>query len=264
MNYIFNFETKLNKIVKQCTHYKNNVQVFAKCCNKYYDCHLCHNEQNDHKMSRKKISKVICINCNCENPPINNCIDCNIIFGKKHCDICNIWCSKVESIYHCYECGVCRKGNREDFFHCKTCDLCFSVENKDKHDCNKYNMDDNCPICLESLYYNNDSTMILDCDHKMHSKCLDQLINKTNRNKSIPCCTLCKKSVVEIKIYEKKFDKFILENPVPEFYKNWKTEILCNDCSEKSTIKFHTDFHKCMKCKSYNTSKINIIKERKT
>ena len=267
MNHIFNFdfnnsqtEIKRDKIIKKCTHYKNNVQVFARCCNKYYDCHLCHNEQNDHKMSRKKICKVICVNCNCENPPINNCIDCNITFGKKNCNICNIWCDNVESMYHCNECGICRKGNKNDFYHCKKCDMCFSIANKDSHNCERYNMDDECTICLNKLYSGNDSTMLLDCKHLIHSKCLNELIDKTDKSKCIPCCTLCKKSVVDIKKYEKKFDKYILENPLPTFYNNWKTEILCNDCCEKSTTKFHTHFHKCMKCKSYNTSKINIIK----
>ena len=97
MSNIFNFhnniQTQIPKTstnVKKCTHYKNNIQVFAKCCNKYYDCHLCHNESNDHKMIRRKIFKVKCMNCNCENPPINNCIDCNIKFAKNNFILINI------------------------------------------------------------------------------------------------------------------------------------------------------------------------------
>jgi hypothetical protein len=259
INNIFNFN---NEVKKNCNHYKNNVQVFAMCCNKYYDCHLCHNEQNDHKMSRKKICKVKCMNCNCENPPINNCIDCNITFAKNNCNICNIWCSKIDSMFHCEDCGICRKGNKKDFFHCKNCDTCFSIYNV--HKCEKYDKDDNCPICLNNLYRHNDDTILLKCNHLIHRKCYDELIEKTDKNKCIPSCTLCKKSIVNTTKYETKFDKYILNNPVPEFYNNWKTEILCNDCCGKTTTKFHTKFHKCSKCNSYNTNKLNIIKERDT
>lgn len=264
-NSIFNFKTEIknNVITKNCEHYKNNVQVFAICCNQYYDCHLCHNEQNDHKMQRKKIYKVKCINCKCENPPINNCIDCNIQFGKNNCNICNIWCDNYESIYHCDGCGHCRKGKREDFFHCNTCDMCFSMSNKKRHICKNYDLDDNCPICLNSLYNCKDDTVLLDCTHLIHSKCLNELIEKTDKNKCIPSCTMCKKSVVETDKYERRFDKYILDNPVHTYYDNWKTEILCNDCSGKTTTKYHTNFHKCIKCKSYNTIKLNVIKERK-
>jgi RING finger/CHY zinc finger protein 1 len=270
INNIFNFNNEINtgiynkKIIKTCDHFKNNIQVFAECCNKYYDCHLCHNEKNNHKMVRKKIYKVKCINCNCENPPINNCIDCNITFGKKNCNICNIWCNRIDDMFHCEDCGLCRQGNKKDFYHCKTCDICFSVINKDTHKCERYNINDNCPICLNNLYNNNDSTMLLDCNHLIHSKCLKDLIKNTDKNKCIPRCTICKKSVVYTEKYEKKFDNYILENPLPKHYDNWKTEILCNDCCEKTTVKFHTTFHKCTKCKSYNTTKIDVIKERKT
>ena len=67
-----------------------------------------------------------------------------------------------------------------------------------------------------------------------------------------------------IKESEKKFDKYILENPTLSFYNNWKTEILCNDCCIKSIVKYNSKFHKCIECKSYNTSVLNVIKERKT
>jgi threonine dehydrogenase-like Zn-dependent dehydrogenase len=55
---------------KKCLHYSNNVLVFAKCCDKYYDCHLCHNEKNDHKLVRKEIEILGSRNCTNEFPEV--------------------------------------------------------------------------------------------------------------------------------------------------------------------------------------------------
>jgi RING finger/CHY zinc finger protein 1 len=258
MNNIFKFNNK------KCTHYKNNIQVFATCCNKYYDCHLCHNENNDHDMLRREIYKVKCMNCNCENPPINNCIDCNKQFAQNYCNICNIWHNEMSNVFHCYYCGVCRKGNKKDFFHCHSCDLCLSINCKNNHQCKEYNFKDDCPICLEKFYSSTNNIILLNCTHLLHSNCYDQLIDNSNKNNTIPNCVICKKSIVSIKEYEKKFDKYILENPTSSFYNNWKTEILCNDCCTKNIVKYNNKFHKCIECTSYNTSVLNVIKERKT
>jgi RING finger/CHY zinc finger protein 1 len=46
---------------------------------------------------------------------------------------------------------------------------------------------------------------------------------------------------------------------MPPEYENVKSLILCNDCEEKSTTKFHFVYHKCQKCQSYNTKIIKTF-----
>jgi hypothetical protein len=88
------------------------------------------------------------------------------------------------------------------------------------------------------------------------------IILNTNKDRKIPCCPLCKKSIVDNIKYEKKFDKKIKENPIDDYYKKWNTDISCNDCLKTSNIKYHDIYHKFNYCKSYNTNiiKINKIK----
>jgi len=129
-----------------------------------------------------------------------------------------------------------------------------------RHDCAKINKEDNCPICLNLIYDQKHEAVMLMCNHVIHKKCLDELTNSMLQNKKIPCCTVCKKTTTNPLRYEDKYDKYIKDAPMPEYYKNWKTDILCNDCCEKTTVKYHMDYHKCAKCRSYNTSKVNVIK----
>lgn len=261
---IFNLKTETNEIIeiieKKCTHYENCLQVFAKCCNKYYDCHLCHNEQNNHKLNRKLIKKIKCVNCTTENDVGNKCKGCNIEFAKNFCNICNVWCNKYKDIYHCYDCGFCRVGKRENYYHCNKCNLCLSLNCIDSHNCENIDKSDNCPLCLSGLHNADSGILILKCNHFIHEKCLDEIIKNTDKSKKIPCCLLCKKSVVNFLKYESIFDKNIKDYELPCIYQKWTTNILCNDCCVKSTVKYHTTYHKCQGCKSYNTTIIGVNK----
>lgn len=245
--------------VKKCTHYNNNLLVFANCCNKYFECHLCHNANNDHDLVRRHIKKVKCINCSTENNLGNECSNCKIKFGNMHCSICNIWCNNVKESYHCNGCGFCIIGKKEDYIHCNKCGICILKKNSLDHKCEDINKEEKCFICLNKLFSGLDSTYRLKCKHLIHKKCLDKLVEKTD-NKKIPCCSLCKKSIVDSKKYEKKFDDKIIDEPMPQYYSNWKSNIYCNDCSIKSICKYHKNYNKCLNCKSYNTSILCIEK----
>ena len=245
-------------LIKKCTHYENNILVFADCCNKYYDCHVCHNAENNHNLIRKKIKKIKCINCSTENNLTNECINCKIKFGNTYCSICNVWCNKVKESYHCYGCNSCIVGKKEDNIHCDKCNICILKKGGKNHNCDDIKKDEVCFICLNNLFTGLDSTFKLKCKHLIHKKCLDQLMSNTDTEKKIPSCSLCKKSILNHKNYEEKFDNKLLKNPMSPYYYNWKSNIYCNDCSIKSTCKYHNQFHKCVDCKSYNTTVLNI------
>jgi len=213
-------------IIKNCPHYNNNYQVYAECCNKYYDCHKCHNIEMKglHSIKIKDINKIRCIKCSEQNDIDYNCKKCKIRFKKKLCKICKLWC------------------------------------NHESHKSEKYYETLDCPICLEDIFNLKNNAVSLICSHRMHATCLDQLIKNTDKTKKIPACTLCKKSCVVFKHFENYFDVKLKEYPMPDYYKNWKSNIICNDCQEKSTTQYHNTYHKCYNCKSYNTSILDIIK----
>jgi RING finger/CHY zinc finger protein 1 len=243
-----------------CIHDDIKMNIYAECCNKYYGCNLCHNENSDHRIKLKKINKIKCLNCYKENPITNECIECKTSFSKKFCNICNYWSNK--NFYHCYDCESCRIGDEKKYFHCKKCKICLNISSIDNHKCRTIDEDVNCPVCLNKINDSNKKIILLHCNHFIHKECGDLIILNTNTDKKIPCCPLCKKSIVDIIKYEKKFDKKINENPINNYYANWNTDISCNDCLKNSNIKYHDIYHKCNDCKSYNTNiiKINKIK----
>ncbi len=51
---------------------------------------------------------------------------------------------------------------------------------------------------------------------------------------------------------------------MPDEYKNHYMTVLCNDCLHKSEVKFHIVGGKCEKCKSYNTTQLGGLVEKKT
>jgi len=246
---------------KKCNHFSNKIQIYASCCNKFYDCHLCHNEQEvDHKITRKYIKKIKCVECFSENEICNKCNSCNIQFGKNYCKICKIWCSKLDSTFHCDTCNSCHIGIKENFFHCDICNICLSNNCKDNHTCKYLDKNSNCPICLDQIFNKLDGIKLLDCDHMIHKKCLDEIFKDASLKNKIPQCPICKKSASKYTKYTEQFDKYVLDNPMNNYYNKWQSEILCNDCCEKSIVKYHKEYLKCKKCTSYNTVENMIIK----
>ncbi len=255
--------------IKSCTHYDNNLQIYATCCSKFYDCKLCHNELNDHKMEYDEKNRIKCINCNTEsnvpygdnNNMVTHCKNCKINFGKYHCNKCIIWCNKLKDIYHCDKCRSCKLGNKDKNYHCDGCNICLSINCFGTHNCKLISRDGECPICLNKLDMLGETIILLNCSHSIHKNCLNQLIENTDKTKKIPSCTLCKASVVKFNTYENTFDNYCRDSYL-DYCKNWKNEIVCNDCSERSTVKYNKNYNKCKNenCRSYNTSILSTIK----
>ena len=103
---------------------------------------------------------------------------------------------------------------------------------------------------MEDMHTSTLHHSFLRCGHAMHTKCLNQYM-KANKIS----CPMCKKSVVDPKIFEAQCDHYFATMPMPLEYKDTKMSILCNDCLTKSSVKFHIDGGKCDKCRSYNTTR---------
>lgn len=74
-----------------------------------------------------------------------------------------------------------------------------------------------------------------------------------------PSCPICKKSLGDYSGYWRAIDREVASVPVPDEYRGWQTNILCNDCSTSSTVPYSMIAHKCRECGSYNTRRMGII-----
>ena len=176
---------------KICQHYplKKCSKFNFSCCNSTAECVRCHNETSDHGST---LNTITCIECNIEQTPSNNCINCNILFSKSYCNICYIWTEKT--IYHCDKCGICRVGDKESMFHCDKCDGCFDLSTKDIHECiNISYREQSCGFCLESVHNSQNVCFKIKCGHIVHNKCLD-----TAFNSDIIRCPMCYMSIYKM------------------------------------------------------------------
>ena len=168
-----------------CEHYNRKCKLIMPCCNKSFSCRICHdNEMYDNNIDFKKAHKlgnhrfnikdIICQFCFTKQKKSKKCVNCQIIFGNYFCNICNLFDDIDKQQYHCYKCGFCRVGGKENFKHCDKCNLCVGINTE--HKCSKLG---NCTICLEDLQTSRKSLYFLKCNHTLHYNCFTEYI-KTN------------------------------------------------------------------------------------
>lgn len=107
-----------------CQHYKRNVKLQCSTCDRWYTCRLCHDEVEDHVLIRKETKNMLCMLCGCAQRAGEFCVECGERTAWYYCGVCKLWDNDSnKSIYHCNDCGICRKGRGlgKDFFHCKVC-----------------------------------------------------------------------------------------------------------------------------------------------
>lgn len=105
-----------------CQHYQRNVKLQCYTCKKWYTCRFCHDAVEDHPLIRRDTENMLCMLCGHAQPAAQNCRHCDEQTAQYYCDICKLWDNdSKKSIYHCYDCGICRigQGLGKDFFHCK-------------------------------------------------------------------------------------------------------------------------------------------------
>jgi uncharacterized CHY-type Zn-finger protein len=105
-----------------CQHYKRNVKLQCATCERWYTCRFCHDEAEDHKLIRPDTKYMLCMLCGCAQPASEECRDCGESAAWYYCDVCKLWDNDTtKSIYHCDDCGICRRGEGlgRDFFHCR-------------------------------------------------------------------------------------------------------------------------------------------------
>ncbi|XP_011263968.1 RING finger and CHY zinc finger domain-containing protein 1 isoform X1 [Camponotus floridanus] len=234
-----------------CEHYKRKSKFVTPCCNKVYTCRFCHDEQEAHTVNRKEVTELICVLCDTRQPVQATCQNCHCQFGKYTCLECNLFDDEDKNQYHCDGCGICRVGGREKFFHCAKCNMCLPVQLQNGHTCIENVSHSNCPVCLEDIHTSRTPCHIPGCGHLLHRTCFKELLQSGHY-----ACPTCQVSLLDMTDLWKYLDTEVSLTPMPEEYKDYKADILCKDCHEESTVKFHIVGLKCLNCGSYNTCRI--------
>lgn len=105
-----------------CQHYKRNVKVQCFQCRRWYTCRHCHDAIEDHNLNRRKTQNMLCMVCGTPQSAARHCAHCGMQAAWYYCDICKLWDdNSSKKIYHCMDCGICRKGEGlgKDYIHCK-------------------------------------------------------------------------------------------------------------------------------------------------
>ncbi|KAF9202115.1 hypothetical protein BGZ49_007679 [Haplosporangium sp. Z 27] len=138
-------------------------------------------------------------------------------------------------------------GLGQDYFHCKKCNICMNIKLQNNHKCIERNLECDCPICGEYMFTSTTTVMFMPCGHSIHSKCHENYIRTSYQ------CPTCWKSLGDMSPYYSKIDSLLAEQTMPPEYANIFSIVLCNDCEVKSEAPYHFLYHKCDKCKGYNT-----------
>ncbi|EED20307.1 CHY and RING finger domain protein, putative [Talaromyces stipitatus ATCC 10500] len=244
-------------LVLGCPHYKRNVKLQCYTCRKWYTCRFCHNQLEDHPLERQKTENMLCMLCGLPQPAGQWCKGCGEQTASYFCALCKLWDNdSSKSIYHCYDCGICRigQGIGKDFFHCKTCSVCMPISIENTHRCIERSTQCDCPICGEYMFTSPDTVVFMKCGHSIHQKCYDEFSKSSYR------CPICSKSIMNMEARFRNLDRTIESQPMPSEFEDTRAMIYCNDCGAKSNVPYHWLGLKCDLCESYNTAQLRLLR----
>ncbi|KAF9124949.1 hypothetical protein BGW39_007780 [Mortierella sp. 14UC] len=240
-----------------CKHYRRGCKLKANCCGRWFNCRFCHDDASDHAIIRSETKMMLCMHCQAIQEAARNCSSCKARMAIYYCDACKLWDDDPKKhIYHCDDCGICRigQGLGRDYFHCKKCNVCMNIQLQDKHKCIERNLECDCPICGEYMFTSTSTVIFMPCGHCIHSKCHEDYIKTSYQ------CPTCWKSLGDMSVYYSKIDSLLAEQTMPPDYANIFSIVLCNDCEVKSEAPYHFLYHRCDKCRGYNTKVLETFK----
>ena len=235
-----------------CVHYRRRCWLFASCCDKFYVCRVCHDEEQGHELERHKVETIKCMSCLKSQSVSPKCQHCGIQFSEYFCAECRMFAGFDKGpIFHCEKCGICRKGDKTQVVHCDKCRSCVQRATLNIHKCRPYALYNNCPICRMDMFHSREPVVHLPCAHAMHSACFVQSMKYDYR------CPMCFKSIAWPKEYFATIKRYV-EMYVPEPQNEGRQErIYCNECEKKSTVRYHPMYKECPECHGFNTVQVN-------
>lgn len=239
-----------------CKHYRRGCKLRASCCQKLYNCRLCHDAAETHVMDRSATKEILCMECGTLQPVAAMCIknNCQKTFARYFCEICVFYDDRENAkVYHCHSCNVCRvgKGLGIDYFHCMKCNQCMHVKYREKgHNCIQKAMESDCPVCFQYMFTSTSPVKYLQCGHLMHTACYERYRKSSIR------CPICSRSLEEMTPLYQLLDQQLAAtgaNMMPAHYRSARCDLYCKDCFTKSNTPYHFLYNKCSVCQSYNT-----------
>lgn len=252
------------KRVYGCSHYQRGCEIVANCCHKVFNCRFCHDESSTHLIDRTLTKLMICSYCETKQIAAKVCSNskCGKLMASYYCEPCKLWDNSNSDIYHCDDCGICRKGLGLgiDYFHCQKCNVCLSINLRNNHKCVEGSLHSNCPICAEDMFTSRTVVTFLPCKfntnsggHALHRECQHQLLQTSYK------CPLCLKSIARMSGFFRKIDLMLEESVMPIEYQNTMAVAYCNDCETETTTKYHFLYLSCQVCRGYNTKLVSTF-----
>ena len=251
-----------------CSHYSRRCYVSAPCCNVFFPCRLCHDEQTDHTMQRRSINRLSCMKCitngrRNEQPVAAQCHTCQETFAAYFCAICRLFDDDAShDIQHCDQCGICRRGTAETLHHCNICGSCYPDVHTNSLTCVPNILQRNpCPVCLGECQESTLPVTVLACRHVIHLTCLHNYLRNEYTDHyvfSIPRCPLCLKSITIDVARDRVRARFIRQTPMPSEIAIKRIEIICNDCLTHFVASKNFIGYQCLNatCRSFNCGEI--------
>lgn len=239
-----------------CKHYRSGVRLQAPCCGGWFVCRFCHDEAADHGLERFRVRRMLCMACGATGDAAQDCAACGVRLAAHYCSRCALWDDEPgRAIFHCDQCGICRRGRREDYVHCAKCVGCVDAAHSAEHKCLEDSLRSACPICSEDLFATTTPVIFMPCGHAIHYLCHQE------HTRSSYQCPICLKSIADVRSLFRRIDEMMAEQRMPDEYARVRSHILCNDCERRSVAPFHFVYHCCAHCRSYNTKLLRTFTE---
>lgn len=103
------------------------------------------------------------------------------------------------------------------------------------------------------MFTSSSSIVAMPCGHYLHKMCYTQYMEIAYK------CPVCKKSAVNMDLQWRKLEHAIESQPMPDELRDTLAMVQCNDCNQKSSVRYHWLGNKCGACDSFNTNEIQLL-----
>jgi len=121
----------------------------------------------------------------------------------------------------------------------QTCCVCMSISIRDTHRCIERSTDCDCPICGEYMFTSPQTVVFMRCGHSIHHRCYYEHMKSSYR------CPICSRSIMNMEWQFSRLERAIEAQPMPPEFQDTKAWVYCNDCSAKTSVKYHWLGLKC-------------------
>lgn len=103
------------------------------------------------------------------------------------------------------------------------------------------------------MFTSSASIVAMPCGHYLHKSCYTRYMETAYK------CPICKKSAVNMELQWRKLEHAIESQPMPREFRDTRIVVQCNDCSAKSSVRYHWLGNQCGTCDSFNTNELQLL-----